>query len=131
MRAWMERFMYGRYGQDQLNRVLFIFALVLSIVSLFTRLAIVYSLAMVLLVFSMFRMFSRNIERRARENFSYLRIAERFTRFFSRIKTRLQQRKTYRFYRCPSCKQELRVPKGKGRIRIRCPKCQVSFEKET
>lgn len=131
MRAWLERFMYGRYGQDNLNRFLFVLALILSIVSLFTRLAILNSLAMVLLFFSIFRMFSRNTEKRARENFAYLRITERFTRFFSHIKTRLRQRKVYRFYRCPTCKQELRVPKGKGRICIRCPKCQASFEKET
>ena len=131
MRAWIERFMYGRYGQDNLNRFLFIFALILSLVSLLTRFAIVNSLALALLVVSIFRMFSRNAEKRARENFAYLRVTERFTHFFSHIKTRLHQRKSYRFYRCPSCKQQLRVPKGKGRIRIRCPKCQVSFEKET
>jgi DNA-directed RNA polymerase subunit RPC12/RpoP len=66
-----------------------------------------------------------------RENFAFLRLKGKFTDFFGYIKMRLNQRKTHRFYKCPSCKQRLRVPKGKGRISIRCSKCGTSFEKKT
>ena len=131
MKAWLGRFMYGRYGQDNLNRFLTVLALILFVVSIFTRWSVLNSLAMVILVFCLFRMFSRNTEKRGRENLAYLNVAGKVTGFFKRIKTRLSQMKTHRFYKCPSCKQQLRVPKGKGRINIRCPKCQMSFEKRT
>jgi DNA-directed RNA polymerase subunit RPC12/RpoP len=131
MRAWLERFMYGRYGQDDLNGFLSIFALILCIGSLFTLRSILTSLAMVSLFFCVFRMLSRNAEQRRQENLAFLRVKGNLTRFFSRTKTRLSQSKTHRFYRCPSCKQQLRVPKGKGRISIRCPKCGTTFEKKT
>lgn len=89
------------------------------------------SLATVSLLFCFFRMFSRNLEKRAQENLAFLRVRSKFIRFFNHIKTRLRQRKTHRFYKCPSCKQQLRVPKGKGLISIRCPKCQTTFKKKT
>ncbi len=131
MRARLERFMYGRYGQDNLNRVLSISALILCIIALFTRWTILNSLAMVLLFYCIFRMFSRKTERRGQENMTFLRAKGRITQIYSTIKTRMNQRKTHRFYKCPSCKKQLRVPKGKGRISIRCPKCNASFEKRT
>jgi predicted membrane protein len=131
MEAWLQRFMYGRYGQDNLNSFLSIFALILCVISILTQWTILNSLALVLLFFSIFRMFSRNAEKRGQENMAFLCIKGKVTGFFSRIKIQMKQRKTHRFYNCPSCKQQLRVPKGKGRVRIRCPKCHTSFEKKT
>ncbi|HWQ80365.1 MAG TPA: hypothetical protein VN381_16170 [Anaerovoracaceae bacterium] len=131
MKAWLQRFMYGRYGQDDLSRFLSLFALVLCIVSIITQWAVLNSLALVLLVFCIFRMFSRNAEKRGQENLAFLRMREQITGFFSRTAARLRQGRTHRFYRCPSCKQQVRVPKGKGGIRIHCPKCGTSFEKKT
>lgn len=131
MKAWLQRFMYGRYGPDDLSRFLSIFALILCIVSIFTKWTILNSLALVLLVFCIFRIVSRNVAKRGRENLAFLRIKGNFGQYFIRIRTRLRQRKTHRFYKCPSCKQELRVPKGKGRISIHCPKCNTSFDKKT
>jgi predicted membrane protein len=131
MKAWLGRFMYGRYGQDDLNRFLTVLSLIFLVTAIFTQWAILNSLTMVLLIFCIFRMFSRNTEKRGRENLAYLNAKGKVTGFFKRKKSRLSQTKTYRFYKCPSCKQQLRVPKGKGRINIRCPKCQMSFEKRT
>ncbi len=131
MRTRLERFMYGRYGQDDLTRFLSILVLIICIVAIFTKWTILNSLAMVLLFFCIFRMFSRNTEKRGWENIAFLRVKGKFIRFFSNIKIRLSQRKIHRFYKCPDCKQQLRVPKGKGRISIRCPKCHTSFEKKT
>jgi uncharacterized C2H2 Zn-finger protein len=130
MKARLERFMYGRYGQDDLTRFLSVFVLILYFVAIFTKWTILNSLAMVLLFFCIFRMFSRNTEKRRQENLVYLHIKGEIIGFFNKIKIRISQRKTHRFYKCPSCKQQLRVPKGKGRISISCPKCGTSFEKK-
>jgi LSD1 subclass zinc finger protein len=124
MREWIQRFMYARYGQDDLNRFLCIFALILTIINTFIRWAVLSSLATAFLFLCFFRMFSRNSEKRVQENLAFLR-------FFNRFKSRFSQRKTHRFYKCPTCKQRLRVPKGKGNISIRCPKCQTIFKKKT
>ena len=75
-------------------------------------------LAYVPLIWSMFRMYSRNIEARRRENAAFLR-------FFSRLTD-----KQYRYFRCPGCRQVVRVPRGKGKINIRCPKCSRQFIKK-
>lgn len=131
MKAWLQRLMYGRYGQDDLNRFLSVSALVLCLVSVLIQGPIVSSLAMVLMFFCLFRMFSRNTEKRGRENLAFLRAKERITQFFSLTKNRISQRKTHRFYACPSCKRVLRVPRGKGLIRIHCPNCRTAFEKRT
>ncbi|HCS72906.1 MAG TPA: hypothetical protein DIW17_03415 [Clostridiales bacterium] len=131
MRSWLQRFMYGRYGQDNLSRFLIVLALVLSVVSIFTRWVLLNYLGMVLLIVSIFRMFSRNASARAQENYGYLRAKGKVIQFFKQIKLKINQRDTHRFYRCPSCKQQLRVPRGKGLITIRCPKCKTSFTKKT
>lgn len=131
MRTRLQHFMYGRYGQDDLNRALLVFAIILYAVSIFTRLTILTSLGLVLLVLCIFRMFSRNARERAQENFAFLGMKGKIVQKLRLIKTWFRQRKTHRFYKCPSCKQTLRVPKGKGRIIIRCPKCQMSFEKKS
>ncbi|NLC44877.1 MAG: hypothetical protein GX783_11450 [Clostridiales bacterium] len=131
MRSWLQRFMYGRYGQDDLSRFMIILALIFSVLSIFTKWVLLNSLGMVLIFLIAFRMFSRNTTARAQENYGYLRMRGKVIQFFKNIKLRLSQRNTHRFYRCPSCKQQLRVPRGKGLITIRCPKCKTSFEKKT
>lgn len=82
MKAWFQRFMYGRYGQDNLNRFLSIFALILCIISMLTQWVFLNSLALVLLFFSIFRMFSRKAEKRGQENLAFLRIRGKVTEFF-------------------------------------------------
>jgi hypothetical protein len=131
MKAWLERFMYGRYGQDDLGRFLSFLALILCLVALLTQWTMLNSLALALLFFCIFRIFSRNAEKRGPENLAFLRAKGKFTQSCHRLKTRLRQRKTHRFYKCPTCKQQLRVPKGKGRIVILCPKCRTSFKQKT
>jgi LSD1 subclass zinc finger protein len=131
MKAWFQRVMYGRYGQDDLGRFLPILALIFYIAGTFTQLFILTSLGIILLILSLLRMFSRNTEKRSNENAVFLRSKGRVTGFFRGIKTRFSQRKTHRFYKCPSCKQVLRVPKGKSRITIKCSKCGTAFVRKT
>jgi uncharacterized C2H2 Zn-finger protein len=83
------------------------------------------------LIYTVFRMFSRNAASRAAENTAFLNVKNRVFAYFNRYKTRYRQRKTYKFYRCPACKQQLRLPRGKGTIVIHCPKCNATFQKKT
>ena len=122
MREKLYRFMQGRYGNDQLNRFLMILVLVCFVLSLF-GLRPFYLLGILCLVLSYFRMLSRNIYKRRGENAVYLRYEYKVKQFFATWKRDMAQRKTHHIYRCPSCKQKIRIPRGKGKIEIRCPKC--------
>ena len=134
MREKLAKLMYGRYGVDQLGRAMLIFALVLCVLSLFVprRLSgIIYYLSLILINLMYIRMFSKNIQKRYQENNKYLSLKASFLRKFQREKEIFSQRRFYHFYRCPRCRQRIRIPRGKGRIEIRCPKCSQTFIKKS
>lgn len=130
MKEKFYRFMQGRYGGDQLSRTLMILTFICLAISLFGG-RIFYVLAIALIVYSYFRIFSRNIYKRSAENTAYLKYEYRVKQFFATLKRDMKQRKTHHIYRCPSCKQKIRVPRGKGKIEIRCPKCSQTFIKRS
>lgn len=84
-------------------------------------------LALGCLIYSYFRIFSKNTAKRYTENAKYLSVKYKITGWFRRKKERIQQSKTHRFYRCPQCGITTRIPKGKGKIKITCPKCGNTF----
>lgn len=127
-RMKMYRFMQGRYGNDQLNRFLFSASLVFLILSLFTT-NILYIIALLLLFYGYFRMMSKNTRKRYQENLLFMGCTRHIRSFFSAQRQRFAQRKTHHIYRCKRCGQRIRIPKGKGRIRITCPKCKYEFIK--
>lgn len=137
IRNFLTRFMYGRYGSDQLNlflSTLWLVLYVLSIVFRVTKLTPLYSLfygvAFVFILWSLFRMLSRNYDARRRENDWYLtHIATLFTRLRKRL-LRMRDR-SHKYYHCPSCGAVLRVPRGKGRVNIHCRSCGTTFQKKT
>lgn len=135
MRAWFIRFMSGRNGMDAFNRFLSIVLLVMVLLSMFVRNtrigATLGILALALLIYLYFRMFSRNIYRRQQENGSYLRRKYQITSAWKGMRDRWTQRKDYKFFKCPSCRTRLRVPKGKGKLNIVCRKCGTSFQRKT
>lgn len=132
MRERIARFMAGRNGNDQLNRFLLLADVVLlllsSILSRYSRLGgLFYLLVLVLLGFTYYRMLSRDLYRRRSENEKYLRVKNQFFAKFRVLRERWKQRKDYKFFSCPSCKAVMRVPRGRGKIRIVCHKCGNSF----
>lgn len=127
----MARFMYGRYGMDQLSRNLSLICLVLLIVTMFVRNNVIYMIALVGIVYTYFRVFSRNISRRSEENEKYLKFHYKVVGKLNKIKFRITDSKTHRIFRCPSCSQKIRVPRGMGKISIKCPKCRIEFIKKT
>ena len=131
IRNWLRNFMIGRYGPDQFYFALFIAAVVFSLLAAIPGLLFLRFISYVLLIYAVFRMLSRNIVARRREN-------DRFLRFWwplrYKIKARIERfksRKTHKFFKCPGCKNILRVPRGKGKIQITCPKCGERFERKT
>lgn len=135
MRAWIARIMAGRNGPDHLNRFLSVVFLILSVGSMFVRnprlASVLYTLSMALFFYVMFRMLSRNIYRRQQENGAYLRERYKITSWWNGMRDRWAQRKDYKFFKCPSCRTRLRVPRGKGKLNIVCRKCGTSFQRRT
>ena len=130
-------FMYGRNGMDQLSQFMLYLSLFLMIVSaiLFSALrrssiaaTILDDAAIVILLFSYFRAFSRKVEKRRKENLKYLNAIYPISNWFRLKRQRFEMRKNYKLFLCPKCKTTLRVPKGKGRINLTCPRCHTKFE---
>lgn len=133
-RQKIAQFMYGRRGMDEFSLFLLIAAVVLGLIgSMFGGiLRSLFSLVeMVGLVYCYIRVFSRNIYKRQQENAWYLRKKKAVVRWFRSVKDRWQQRKEYKFFRCPSCRTLLRVPKNKGKLLLTCRKCGNRFERKT
>ncbi len=128
----------GRYGSDRLGRFLSLSSVGLLILSVLSRSFFSARLASFLSTFGVallclcyFRMFSRSFERREEENQRFLEAEWALRDWLHLRRDRYEQRKEYAFFTCPGCKQLVRVPKNKGRIRITCRRCGYSFEKKT
>ena len=131
IRNFLRNLMVGRYGPDHLNIAMIIVSLVISLLHGITRFAPLMYISYIILALALYRMLSRNINRRRAEN-------DKFIRYWWPIRTRLgrslaniKHRKTHRFIKCLGCGNTLRVPKGKGKLQITCPKCGERFIKRT
>lgn len=121
----MAQFMIGRNGFDAFCRGLLVIAMVLIFADIIIPGRILRSIGMILILYAYFRAFSRNIDRRHAENAWYVSCIETpFRSYMSR------DHKHYRYFKCPSCGQVLRAPKGRGRIRVTCSRCHSVFEKK-
>ena len=109
MKEKLIRFMQGRYGVDQFTRFLMGVALACMIISLFTRNAVWSFLILLVLVYSYFRMFSKNIQKRYAENQKYLQMTAGIRKKWASFQRDMKDRKTHHIYRCPGCKQKIRV----------------------
>ena len=123
--------MQGRYGADQMGQMLSAVSMVFLIISLFSRNQAWFLLAVIGIVYNYFWMFFKNISKRYAENQKYLTMTAGIRRKLASWKSQLAQRKIYHIYRCPGCKQKIRVPRGHGKIEIRCPKCNTRFVKKS
>ena len=127
----LNRFMYGRYGQDQFSRFLLAVCLAVLIVSFFVRVPGLSILVLLLLGYVYFRMLSKNITARYAENQKYLELKEKFLGFFRRGSGNVGRQGDNMIFRCPKCSQKIRIPCGKGMVEITCPKCRTKFRKRT
>lgn len=136
LRERLRRMMYGRYGNDQLGMFCFGMYVLIWFVSLvfrrtlFGRILSVADYGFVIVYFV--RFFSRNIYQRQRENQKFLSAANRAKNYFKFLRMRYQERSgVKKLYRCPRCHQMIRVPRGRGKIEITCPKCHFAFIRKT
>lgn len=132
LRYTLSRFMTGRYGSDSLNQFLLLAYMVLWAVSLFFRRGVVgwilYALTLALVVVVFFRMLSRNVSHRQRENVAFLRLRGAVTGFLRRQLHRLRDIRRWRYRRCPYCRADLRLPIRRGRRTVTCSRCQGAFK---
>ncbi len=126
----LRRLMYGRYGSDQLSFFLLVVYLLLSLLSSLPHLALLSWAALGVLLWDVYRMFSRRIDRRRTENAKFLALAGPVIRQFKMLRT-IRRDKEHRYFKCPNCGQYLRVPRGKGKITVNCRNCGVSFEEKS
>ena len=126
----IREFLMNRYGMDTFNRALIIFYIIFLFLSLITRKDIFMYISLALAIYQVFRSFSKNFTARSKENQQFLKLWNPVKRKYYSIKKKFSD-KTHRYYKCPKCKTEIRVPKNKGKIRITCPKCKEQFIKNT
>ena len=130
---------HGRYGMDRLNRAISFATIPLLILSFLIRNPYINSaisgLVFVLLIISIYRMFSRNFSARQKELHQYTMFAGKFRAWGMRVRNKFQNRtneikdrKHFKLLNCPQCMQRLRVPRGKGRLRVTCTRCGNKFE---
>jgi len=135
MRDRIIRFMYGRYGMDVFSRFLIFFGLGMMLITSFFLGGVIgqtlYFLSVAITAYGYSRVFSRKLQKRYKENQVFLDKTGKIRGFIRKCKARIKQMKTHHIYSCPSCKQKIRIPKGKGKIEVRCPKCSTSFVKKS
>lgn len=151
MREKIARFMQGRYGVDELSKFLTSASLVILILELITKWYVLTLVFWAIFIVIYYRMFSRDYGKRQQENQKYLNLRYKFrakwyqllhknsssynpygnVNGFEKLKRDMQQRKQYHIYKCPSCSQKIRIPRGKGKIMVRCPKCNIEFMKRS
>ena len=137
MRDKFNKFMKGRYGVDELSRFTMGVALALIILTMFVNIvnrsvgSVLDFLGIAAIVYAYFRIFSRNIQQRYAENQKYLQMTSKLRLRFNKEKNLMKQRKTHHIYACPGCGQKIRIPRGKGKIEIECPKCHTKFVKRS
>ena len=131
MRSFLHRFMIGRYGPDHLGIAMIILAFTLSLLNVFIWYMPLLWLSYAAFGLTIFRMLSRNITRRRAENDKFIRYWWPIRTKIKNIIRKIKDKRKYVYYKCPTCKTKLRVPKGKGKLRITCPRCWEWLISET
>ncbi len=122
--------MYGRYGTDKLNVFLLVIGLILSMIGSLTRISVIVLIPYVIYAYAIFRLLSKNYSARQKENIAFLKVWNPIEKWFRFQKRKFDDRKTYTYFRCPNCHQQLRAPKGRGKIKVTCQNCRKEFVKK-
>ena len=127
----LREFMYGRYGTDQLSLALVAGGFVCYTLYVFTRWRILYLFSLVIYGIALFRTLSRNTGKRRAENQKFMNLWYKLKNKWIGVKADFEERKTYKHFKCPRCGQKIRIPRGRGKIEIYCPKCSNRFIKKS
>lgn len=124
----LEEFMRGRNGADELGVACLELAVILAIINIFAGNAVVYVITLALLAYAIFRMVSTNVNQRRRESMAFAEKLGPVRPWISNPAAAYKNARTYKHATCPNCHQRVRVPRGKGHIRITCPRCKQKFD---
>lgn len=125
------RFMEGRYGMDTFGNCMLWTGMILIILNIFVGSFIFEILIIALIIYTYFRVLSRNYEKRNAENEWFLKHTRGLRDRWHKFVAHMRIRKTHHIYTCPGCGQKIKVPRGKGKIVITCPKCRIEFTKKS
>jgi len=131
MSKWQNRvynFLYGRYGTDELYQFNLVVYLILFIINIFLNSMILFWLELLIIIFTFYRVLSKNIKKRRKENNAYLNIKNKIVKFFELINRKWKDRHTHMYKKCIHCKTVLRLPLKKGTHTVKCPNCKKRFE---
>ena len=130
MKEKFYRFMYGRYGIDKLGYAILITSMCLSLISSVFSFELLYIASYALMIWEIYRFLSKNIYRRSAENVKFLNIKSSLSKKLKLEKNKIKDRKTHKYFECSTCHNNLRVPKGRGELKVTCPVCKtVTFTK--
>ena len=127
LRSSLARFMQGRHGADNLGMFTLIAGLITSLLGSFTGIGLFSLIGFVLYALTLFRMFSRNHEKRMAENRKYIDLTSGWKTKSAQFVRRMKNRRNYRYFKCPSCKVLLRMKRGSGEKDITCVRCGHQF----
>ena len=127
----LQQFMVGRYGSDRFSLFLSIVGMLFAFLGNFRALRFLYFVGLVIIIYGLYRSFSKNFEARRKELDWYLRVSEKPRAEIKLLSNKIRDRKTHCYFKCKSCKTVLRVPRGRGKIEITCPKCRDRVVKKT
>lgn len=131
---WISKMMFymkGRYGYDELSKALILLGLVISIFSNFTGGIILNMIALASIAFGGLRVLSKEKVNRRKELQQYIKVKQTVLSNYRKHRNRWFQRKAFKITKCPSCKQKIRIPRGRKKVRVTCPSCQNKFIKKT
>lgn len=131
IRSLLSRIFMGKYGPDALSFFLIILGFIVSGLTSMTGILIIAFVGYALIILGVLRMLSKNFARRSSENEVFLAMLSPLGKKIKQGINKSAQRRDYRFFKCPGCKNTLRVPKNRGRIQITCPKCGERFERKS
>lgn len=130
MKKWQRnlyKFMYGRYGFDELYKLSITIYFIIFILNLFIKNIIVTYIELLIIIIIFYRVFSKQINKRQKENNKYLKIRNKIIKYFKLKKTIWKDRNTKYYKKCPKCKTILRLPLKKGKHTVNCPTCHHRF----
>lgn len=127
MNKWQKR-LYGRYGIDELYQFNLILYLILFVINIFVNSLILFWIQVAIITFTFFRVLSKNIKQRKKENDKYLSIKNKIVKHFDLIRKKWRDRNTHMYKKCIHCKTVLRLPLKKGIHTVKCPNCKKRFE---
>ncbi|NLY09600.1 MAG: hypothetical protein GXZ11_06895 [Tissierellia bacterium] len=131
MKNFLNRLFMNRYGMDKLGRFINIIIIVLLSINLFIKSRLLNGIILFFIIFMLIRIFSKDVVSRERENTYYCTQLWKLRRWKNTMLSDIKIRKNYKLFLCPICSKKMKVPKGKGKIKVTCPHCGHSFEKRS